>query len=206
VALTPEEVSRLEERARHVGDAIGWHLKFHVAPNPEYVGVTAGADMIFIIGPDKLSDLAAYDIDLALDALERGDRVIIADDDGDPRLSTRVEPDVETAMVGPAISADQPLDLQRTLDLVDDAMQASMLGDHPDVAAARIVEARRPTLREVAAAREQNQEVNSGLTPEPLRSLMPPSPVPEEIVRLRRAIDDVLVAAERQLAGGQPGS
>jgi len=86
VALEPEDVSRLDERARQVGSTIGCQLEFHVAPNPEYVGVTAGPDRIFIIGPSKLSDLAAHDVDLDLDALERGHRVIIADEDGDPRV------------------------------------------------------------------------------------------------------------------------
>ncbi|MEV7268479.1 hypothetical protein AB0N38_33475, partial [Micromonospora aurantiaca] len=35
---------------------------------------------------NTLSDLAAHDIELDLDALERGDRTIGPDEDGDPRL------------------------------------------------------------------------------------------------------------------------
>lgn len=91
MALHSEDVERLDARARQVGSSIGWQLEFHVAPNPEYVGVTAGPDRIFIIGPFKLADLAAYDVDLDLDALERGDRVIVPDEDGDPRLWTRTD-------------------------------------------------------------------------------------------------------------------
>ncbi len=61
-------------------------LRFRVAPNPEYVGIVTGPDQVFIIGPAKLSKLAAHDVELDLDALERGDRRIIPDEDGDPRL------------------------------------------------------------------------------------------------------------------------
>lgn len=86
MALQPEDVQRLNERAREVGRRIGWELRFRVAPNLEYVGVTAGPEQVFVLGPAKLSDLAAHDIELDLDALERGDRVIRPDEDGDPRL------------------------------------------------------------------------------------------------------------------------
>lgn len=55
-------------------------------PNPEYVGVVEEDSQIFLLGPSKLSDLAAYDIELDLDAIERGDRRILPDEDGDPRL------------------------------------------------------------------------------------------------------------------------
>lgn len=42
-------------------------------------------DQIVILGPSRISDLAVHEIDLALDALQRGDRHIISDEDGDPR-------------------------------------------------------------------------------------------------------------------------
>jgi len=86
MALEAEDIRRLDERAQQVGARIGWDLRFRVAPNPEYVGITAGPSEVFVLGPAKLSDLAAHDIDLDLDALERGERVIRADEDGDPRL------------------------------------------------------------------------------------------------------------------------
>ena len=34
----------------------------------------------------RLADLAAHEVDLTLDELERGSRRIIVDEDGDPRL------------------------------------------------------------------------------------------------------------------------
>ncbi len=86
VALDPEDVARLDARAREVGTKIGWELSFAVAPHPEYVGLVAGPNHIFVIGPALLSKLAAYEIELNLDALERGDREILPDEDGDPRL------------------------------------------------------------------------------------------------------------------------
>ena len=86
MALQGDDVQRLDERAHEVGLKIGWPLRFVVAPNPEYVGLVAGPDQVFVIGPSKLSDLAAHDIELDLDALERGDRQIARDEDGDPRL------------------------------------------------------------------------------------------------------------------------
>lgn len=84
--LQHKDVERLDARAGEVGEQIGWDLAFCVAPNPEYVGVVAGPDQVFVLGPAKLSDLAAHDVELELDALERGDRVIEADEDGDPRI------------------------------------------------------------------------------------------------------------------------
>lgn len=90
MALTPDEIAHLDERAREVGEKIGWHLRFVVAGNPDVVGVTAGPQSTFVVGPSRLSELAAYEVDLTLDALERGDKVIFPDEDGDPRLGTPV--------------------------------------------------------------------------------------------------------------------
>jgi hypothetical protein len=86
MTLQPDDVRRLDERAREVGERIGWALRFIVAGNPEFVGLVAGPNQVVVIGPGKLSDLAAHDIELDLDALERGDRRIERDEDGDPRL------------------------------------------------------------------------------------------------------------------------
>lgn len=90
MALTPDEVAHLDMRAQEVGEKIGWKLRFVVAGNPDFVGVTAGPGNTFVVGPSRLSELAAYDVDLTLDALERGDQVIFPDEDGDPRLGTPV--------------------------------------------------------------------------------------------------------------------
>jgi hypothetical protein len=77
----------LIEIAKRVGEKVGWELEFAVAPNPEYVGLTAGPERIFVISPAKLSDLAAYEIEFELDLLERGDRAIRLDEEGDPRIT-----------------------------------------------------------------------------------------------------------------------
>ena len=89
--LTDDDVQTLDRRAREVGGVIGWDLQFVVAPNSEYVGLAAGggadqADQIIVLGPRRITDFAVHEIDLALDALQRGDRQIILDEDGDPRL------------------------------------------------------------------------------------------------------------------------
>ncbi len=84
--LTEDDVKALDRRAREVGRHIGWNLQFVVAPNAEYVGLSAGADQIIVFGPSRITDLALHEIDLALDALQRGDRHIVLDEEGDPRL------------------------------------------------------------------------------------------------------------------------
>lgn len=89
--LTDDDVQALNRRAREVGGVIGWDLQFVVAPNAEYVGLAAGggadqAEQIIVLGPSRITDLAVHEIDLALDALQRGDRQIVLDEDGDPRL------------------------------------------------------------------------------------------------------------------------
>lgn len=88
--LTDDDVQTLDRRAREVGGVIGWDLQFVVAPSAEYVGLAAGGgpehvDPITVLGPSRITDLAVHEIDLALDALQRGERHIILDD-GDPRL------------------------------------------------------------------------------------------------------------------------
>lgn len=88
--LTPDEIAALDGRAQRVGASVGWDLHFVVAPNPEFVGLIAGPASVFILGPTLLSELAAHDVDLTLDALERADQVIFPDEDGDPRLGTPV--------------------------------------------------------------------------------------------------------------------
>jgi hypothetical protein len=89
--LTDDDVQALDQRAREVGGVIGSDLEFVVAPNAEYVGLAAGggadhAEQIIVLGPSHITDFAVHEIDLALDALQRGERHIIFDEDGDPRL------------------------------------------------------------------------------------------------------------------------
>jgi hypothetical protein len=56
MTMTPEQVAGLNARAQEVGAKIGWRLRFMPAPNPKYVGLIAGAEQIFAMGPAKLSD------------------------------------------------------------------------------------------------------------------------------------------------------
>lgn len=52
--LTPDNIAALDQRARQVGAAIGWQLRFTIAPNPAYVGLVASdetiGDEIIILG------------------------------------------------------------------------------------------------------------------------------------------------------------
>ncbi|WP_207507795.1 hypothetical protein [Klenkia brasiliensis] len=59
MASDSQDIAQLNDRARKVGQQIGWNLAFVVAPNPEFVGVTAGPNHIFVMGPSRLSDMAA---------------------------------------------------------------------------------------------------------------------------------------------------
>lgn len=94
VALRPEDVERLDLRAREVGVRIGWALSFCEAPNPEFVGLTADTideeierHHIFVFGPSRVDGATVHEVELLLDDLERGARRIVPDEDGDPRLT-----------------------------------------------------------------------------------------------------------------------
>lgn len=54
--------------------------------NRGVIRLCAGPDRVVVVGPCRISDLRAQEIDLALDALQRGERRIVTDEDGDPRL------------------------------------------------------------------------------------------------------------------------
>ncbi len=49
------DIARLNDRAREVGQQVGWDLAFVVAPNPDFVGVNRRPDRIFVMGPVRLS-------------------------------------------------------------------------------------------------------------------------------------------------------
>ena len=82
MALDPKYAEQLEARAKEVGAKIGRELTFRILGNDEYVAITAAPDNQVILGPSKLSDLAAQEFDLDLDAIERGDRVVFEDPEG----------------------------------------------------------------------------------------------------------------------------
>lgn len=87
--LQPNEVDRLKQWIRDVGQSIGWDLEFVSSPgNPEIVAVSAAVDLgpdgprrIVVLGPGKPADVV-HD----LEALDRGDKVLWIDEDGDPLL------------------------------------------------------------------------------------------------------------------------
>jgi hypothetical protein len=84
--LTEDDKATLDKRAGDIGQQIGWKLRFIVLPNPQLVGLAAGDQQIIVFGPSRIADLAVHEVDLVLDALERGDRRIVLDEDGDPQL------------------------------------------------------------------------------------------------------------------------
>ena len=100
------------------------------------------------------------------------------------------------------MTEDPVLSLERVMLLVGDCMEVGRLGQDPRQAAREIVARIRPSLREVAAARRENQDLHGGGTPEPLRQFVAASPIPEDIARLRRVIDDVLAEIHRVVAAG----
>lgn len=96
----------------------------------------------------------------------------------------------------------EPLDLQRIMALVADTVAYVLLGAPPAVAAQALVDQQHPTARELAAAARENDDMHSGRDePILLAAGFAPAVVPEEVVRLRRAVDEVLRIAHNLLQG-----
>ncbi|RZT07743.1 hypothetical protein EV589_5975 [Mycobacterium sp. BK558] len=76
----------LDARADDVGLRIGWEMHVSAGDDPESVGLTAGASHVFIYGPVRLNGHAVTHINALLDALLRGERRIVEDQQGHPRL------------------------------------------------------------------------------------------------------------------------
>lgn len=96
----------------------------------------------------------------------------------------------------PGLVTNEPLDLERVMTLVTDALTDVMLGIDPWEGARQLLERRRPTLQELGAARRENFEVHGGGMPEILKRVgFVAEPVPPEVLQMRRAIDDELHAA-----------
>lgn len=81
-----KEFALLDARAEEIGLRIGWETHFRAGPDPEWVGLTAGANHIFIYGPARLDGRALPEINSILDALLRRERQIVEDQHGNPRL------------------------------------------------------------------------------------------------------------------------
>ena len=91
---------------------------------------------------------------------------------------------------------DEPLDLERVMALVADAMEAVMLGQ-PEGEAITVLLSKAPSRGELRAARQENHGLHGGGTPDVLRAAgLGPSPAPPEVLQLRRAIDELLSRAE----------
>jgi hypothetical protein len=87
----------------------------------------------------------------------------------------------------------EPLDLQRVMALVADTVEYLLLGAPPAVAAQALDDRQHPTACELAAAGRENDDMHSGRDdPILLAAGFAPTVVPEEVVRLRRAVDEVL--------------
>lgn len=67
-------------------------------------------------------------------------------------------------------------------------------------AAAGILDRVHPSVRELWAARQQNQEVHGGTTPAASHPALPVGPTPEWLPDHRRAIDAILQETQRRLA------
>lgn len=89
-----------------------------------------------------------------------------------------------------------PLDLERVMTLVADAAGSVLLGLPTQDAARALIDRRRPSALELAAAGRENHEVHRGQDhPILLAAGLPPVAVPDDVVRLERAVADVLAAA-----------
>ncbi len=94
-----------------------------------------------------------------------------------------------------------PLDPVRVVTLVADAVEDVLSGHDPAGAARKLLARRRPDLRELAAARAENLELHGGGTPDVLKEVgITAAPVPPSVLRLRRSVDEVLLAAEALLS------
>ncbi|WP_460446338.1 hypothetical protein [Angustibacter aerolatus] len=87
-----EALAQLNERARGVGESLGWSLAIGEIPQSGYGFLTAQrpdnseAGTIVVFGPKLVDELLLHEFDHVLDQLAAGARHIAADEDGDPRL------------------------------------------------------------------------------------------------------------------------
>lgn len=98
------------------------------------------------------------------------------------------------------MSDSEPLDVQRVMTLVTDAMEVAVLGVPASQGAAEILAKRRPSLREVAAAARENHQMHGGAEDPLVKYGFEPQGVPENVDRLRIAIDGVLEQVASLLA------
>ncbi len=82
--LNADQIASLNGRARVVGNRLGWELRFEVAEDPAFAGLTAGVNHVFVVGPWPLADLTVDDVVSVLEALQLGTRRIL--DEHVPRM------------------------------------------------------------------------------------------------------------------------
>lgn len=85
MAMSADDVARLDARAREVGRHLHWEMHFKTDADTGLAGVTAGARHVFVVGPAPLTDLTREGVEEVLDALAAGIRRI-EDRNGFPHL------------------------------------------------------------------------------------------------------------------------
>lgn len=81
--LTPTQLKELDRHARGVGRRIGHQMRVFVPSNQEYLALTVTHDGIehSVLGPARVEDMVAHDIDFTLDLLEQGVCQIVLTED-----------------------------------------------------------------------------------------------------------------------------
>ena len=82
--LTPMELRELDQHARGVGRRLGHQMRVFVPSNEEYLALTVMHEGIehSVLGPAKVDDMVAHDIDWTLDLLAEGAcRIVLTEDD-----------------------------------------------------------------------------------------------------------------------------
>lgn len=82
--LTPLELKELDQHARGVGRRLGHSMRVFVPSNEEYLALTVMHEGIehSLVGPARVSDMAAHDIDWTLDLLSHGAcQIVLTEDD-----------------------------------------------------------------------------------------------------------------------------
>lgn len=81
------QLAMLDARAADVGLRIGWEMHVTVDPRTGCIGLTAGAQHVFLYGPARLDSVAVREIETILSALRRRERTVVEDHQGNPRLA-----------------------------------------------------------------------------------------------------------------------
>lgn len=90
---SPDDIARVNVRARNIGAAIGWSLHLTAGPDQSFVALTADtiddhleSHRIVVWGPKRAAEFDLSEVESFLDDLEEGRRRILVDDEGEPRV------------------------------------------------------------------------------------------------------------------------